>query len=284
MPDTNETRSPSGGSSDISGRSRLGVLAGRVRLPLLYLALLLVVVDGAGLIDIPAWLDLGAFAFALLLYFRLGTAGGAAVRVGPPVEGSWQAFHTPAHKVPSHGLHAYAQTYALDLNRPHDQRSSRWWPLSMRPERYPTFGQPVLAVDDGQVVDVSDWQRDHRSRDSLPAIVFVFIEGAVREVLGPAGLLGNHITLRLKDGTYATYAHLRRRSARVEEGDHVEAGQVLAECGNSGNSSEPHLHFQVQDRRSLLIAAGQPVAFDGLHHDGEPADLPPRLTPVDFDD
>ena len=77
----------------------------------------------------------------------------------------------PATKVPSHGIRAYGQTYAIDIlhPRPPDAPAKIGWGLGMRrPERFPTFGAPVLAVADGVVVRVSDWQRDHRSRDSWP--------------------------------------------------------------------------------------------------------------------
>lgn len=88
--------------------------------------------------------------------------------------------------------------------------------------------------------------------------------------------------LELDDGTFVTYAHLRRRSARVRAGQRVAAGEVLAECGNFGNSTEPHLHVQAQDRRSLIVAAGLPVAFDGASVEGEPVAVPPATRPATF--
>jgi murein DD-endopeptidase MepM/ murein hydrolase activator NlpD len=48
-------------------------------------------------------------------------------------------------------------------------------------------------------------------------------------------------------GVHSVYAHLKKRSVRVREGDKVKRGQVIGLCGNSGNSSQPHLHFQLQD-------------------------------------
>src|SRR5918995_76764 len=63
------------------------------------------------------------------------------------------------------------------------------------------------------------------------------------------------------DRVYAALAHLRRGSPRVRPGDWVAAGQQLAACGNSGNSTEPHLHFQLMDHPSVLLAAGLPLRF-----------------------
>ena len=67
------------------------------------------------------------------------------------------------------------------------------------------------------------------------------------------------IVLDLGGGVFASFSHLKRGSARVKPGQHVRRGDVLALCGTSGNSNEPHLHFQrkARGRRAvdLLIAA-----------------------------
>ena len=192
----------------------------------------------------------------------------AAIRVRPPVTGRWTALNSPASRTPSHGTHAYAQTYAIDLvhepgpGPPRPGLAS--WPLARRPEAFPGFGQPVLAPADGTVVKVSDWQRDHWSRTSwLALVVMLLAEATLRELTGPGRVLGNHIVIDLGDGAYALLAHLRRRSAVVTAGQRVAAGQQLAGCGNSGNSTEPHVHFQLMDRPGVLLASGLPFSFDG---------------------
>jgi murein DD-endopeptidase MepM/ murein hydrolase activator NlpD len=55
--------------------------------------------------------------------------------------------------------------------------------------------------------------------------------------------------------------HLRAGSLRVRVGDVVRGGQQIAECGNSGNSTQPHLHLQVMDSADLSVARGLPLAF-----------------------
>ena len=81
-------------------------------------------------------------------------------------------------------------------------------------------------------------------------------------------------------GVYAALAHLRRGSVRVRPGDRVAAGQPLAECGNSGNSSEPHLHFQLMDHPSVLLAAGLPLRFAAYRvGDADRAGVPRNLEP-----
>ena len=112
-------------------------------------------------------------------------------------------------------------------------------PAFRSPEDFPAFGRPVLAPADGLVVRVHGRERDHRSRSSWPSLLYLFAEGSLRELTGPGRVLGNHVVLDLGDGVYAVLAHLRRGSLRVTKGQRVAAGEQVAECGNSGNSTEP---------------------------------------------
>ena len=74
--------------------------------------------------------------------------------------------------------------------------------------------------------------------------------------------------IRLGKGVSAGYAHLRPGSVRVRRGDRVRAGQVLGELGNSGESSGPHLHFQLMNRPSIAAADGLPFVFHSFELDG----------------
>jgi murein DD-endopeptidase MepM/ murein hydrolase activator NlpD len=80
---------------------------------------------------------------------------------------------------------------------------------------------------------------------------------------------GNLIILDIGDSRYAVYAHLQPGSLRVGLGDRVKRGQVLALVGNSGNSTGPHLHFQVVDRNSLLASEGVPYLIDSFEVRGK---------------
>ena len=64
------------------------------------------------------------------------------------------------------------------------------------------------------------------------------------------------------NGKYALYAHVQPGSLRVKVGDRVKRGQVIALLGNSGNSTEPHVHFQVADAPAFLSSEGVPYAMD----------------------
>ncbi|MET9188499.1 M23 family metallopeptidase [Streptomyces tendae] len=191
------------------------------------------------------------------------------VEVAPPVTGRWSALNSPADRTPSHGVHAYGQTFAIDLvaePEPGAHPGFRaLWPLARRSRDFPAFGAPLLAVADGTVVRADDGQRDHLSRTSLPALLYLMlVEGSVRELAGARRIVGNHLVLDLGDGVHALYAHVRRSSFTVREGDRVRAGQMLARCGNTGNSTEPHVHFQLMDGPDPDSARGVPFTWTGI--------------------
>lgn len=95
---------------------------------------------------------------------------------------------------------------------------------------YFVYGQEVLAVADGNVVTAIDGVPENEPGTMNPYIV-----------------PGNLVILKHGDALYSAYAHLQPGKLRVKEGTKVKRGQVLGLAGNSGNSSEPHLHFQLQD-------------------------------------
>ncbi|HLR56990.1 MAG TPA: M23 family metallopeptidase [Beutenbergiaceae bacterium] len=197
--------------------------------------------------------------------------------VAPPVSGEWSAVNSPASKVPSHGTRFYGQAYAIDLvaEGPGDRPTFGSGPAMRRPEDYPAFGAPVYSMVSGTAVAVVDRRRDHRARSNWLSVLYMLLEGMVREVAGMSFLLGNHVTIDHGDGTFGLLAHLKRGSVKVKVGSEVKAGDLIAECGNSGNSSEPHVHAQLMDRASPRTAQGVPMSFTGiLDAAGSPIELP----------
>jgi Peptidase family M23 len=253
------------------------IVVARLRVPSLVIGMLLVLTSPLHHLAWVSWLGGGLILVSMATTFMPGGhVKREPIPVHSPVQGRWIAVNSPADKVPSHGVHSAGQTYAIDLvywpDTSKTWKSVHSWPLFQRPEAFPGFGQPIFAPADGRVVRTRGVWRDHWSRNSWPALVYLFLEGSARELLGPSGLLGNHVVLDLGDGTYAALAHLKRRSNRVKEGELVRAGQQLAECGNSGNSSEPHIHFQLMDTSRTAFAAGLPFCFAGseMPKNGEP--------------
>ncbi len=80
--------------------------------------------------------------------------------------------------------------------------------------------------------------------------------------------LGNHLVLQLQDDEYAFCAHLRHKSLKVKLGAELEQGALFGHCGNSGNSTEPHLHFHVQSTAHFRKAYGLPAPFHQLKMNG----------------
>ncbi|WP_306970731.1 M23 family metallopeptidase [Streptomyces afghaniensis] len=245
----------------------------------LQLAFLGLVVAHAALdLAYPWWWNFLPIALAYLILGVANRWGGAPdspraarepVEVEPPVTGRWTALNSPADRTPSHGTHAYGQTYAIDVvaePEPGARPGFRWlWPLARRNSAFPAYGAPLLAVADGTVVRATDVQRDHLSRTSPLALLYLMVlEASLRALSGAGRVIGNHVVLDLGDGTYALYAHLQRGSLTVREGDRVTAGQPLARCGNSGNSTEPHLHFQLMDGPDPDTARGVPFTWRGI--------------------
>jgi murein DD-endopeptidase MepM/ murein hydrolase activator NlpD len=96
---------------------------------------------------------------------------------------------------------------------------------------------------------------------------FPDVEIGKRDAENPAG---NHLMLETASGARLLLCHLRRGSIAVHQGQNVEAGQVLAEVGNSGNTTEPHLHIQAMARADDGTWVGIPIEIRGdILHRGQ---------------
>lgn len=114
---------------------------------------------------------------------------------------------------------------------------------------YGIYGARVTAPASGTVVSINNDEKD-------------LVPGSDDF----QSMAGNHIYLRLDEtGTFLVLAHLKKGSIKVKEGQHVNEGEFLAQVGNSGSSSEPHLHIhhQRQDpsKISMFLAEGLPLYF-----------------------
>lgn len=191
------------------------------------------------------------------------TVEGAAVSVitdvaviGPPLRGgAWLTANGPAaesgHRralVPVDGNASIAQRFGIDYLIVDDSGRTHVGDR-LKNESYHAEGKDAIAVADGIVA---------ATKDGIPENV----PGgrAVPITLETVG--GNHVIVDIGGGRHAFYAHLKPGSLRVRPGDRVRRGQVLGLVGNSGNSTEPHLHFHVSDGVSPLGAQGVPYLLD----------------------
>jgi murein DD-endopeptidase MepM/ murein hydrolase activator NlpD len=78
----------------------------------------------------------------------------------------------------------------------------------------------------------------------------------------PGDYAGNHVVVEIAPGVFATYAHLQPGSLAVRVGERVTPGQRLGRLGNSGNTTAPHLHFQISDGPDIVTANSLPFVFD----------------------
>lgn len=191
-----------------------------------------------------------------------------------PFAGRWLVQNSPADRVPSHGTAAFASSYAIDFV-PVDARG-RTAPFRFAslvrpepPERFPGFGRPVLAPVDGVVVGAADGEPDHAAYRGIPSIRYARTQGQ-RAARGWSALAGNHVLIRADGQAVVAVCHLRQGSVEVRVGEAVRAGAAVGRCGNSGNSTEPHVHVQALDRADVLTAAPVPITFGGsLPRNGE---------------
>lgn len=191
-----------------------------------------------------------------------------------PFAGRWMARNSPARRVPSHGTHLMGTTYAIDFIGVDDTGRSAPWGLraafaTERPQKFVGFGRPILAPIAGVVVARHDGEVDHRARRSLPAAIPYLLTQARRARAGAAAVAGNHVVVAASDqGPFVLLAHLRRGTVLVRVGDRLKAGDPVAECGNSGNSIQPHVHVQATDSMDWAAARGLPIRFRAA--DGAP--------------
>lgn len=198
---------------------------------------------------------------------RGGGSSGRPVVLDLPFRGLWLARNSPARRVPSHGTHALGVTYAIDFIAVDDRGrpAPRTWRtvLSVEPpEGFRGFGAPILAPVAGTVVGAHDGEPDHVARRSQLTLVPYALGQAGRVRAGAGAVAGNHVVLALAPtGPFVLLAHLRRGTLAVAPGDVVAAGDRVGECGNSGNSTQPHVHVQVTDSTDWATARGLPMTF-----------------------
>ncbi|MEQ8423862.1 MAG: M23 family metallopeptidase, partial [Cyclobacteriaceae bacterium] len=159
----------------------------------------------------------------------------------------------------SHSWNVITQRFAYDFVIA-DKSFHRHEAQGTSVEDYYCYGQTIVSVADGVVVKVVNNKR------TAPFVGYGVIDFLT------TSFIGNHIIIKHNDHEFSFYAHLIKNSATVKVGSKVSQGQAIAKCGHSGYSSEPHLHFHLQNKKNFYSAIGLPIRFDNIIVDGERTD------------
>lgn len=157
-----------------------------------------------------------------------------------PFDGRWKVHRT-------HYDLANDQAYAVDLvvDASHPRRGGE-------NRDYPSYGSPIVA--DG------------------PGVVSVAVDGVPDNqpgVLNTYNAHGNYVVIDHRNGEFSLFAHLSPGTVRVRAGQLVGMGQELGRCGNSGNTTMPHLHWQVMDAPQPHLARARPIRLLEYEKNGE---------------
>jgi murein DD-endopeptidase MepM/ murein hydrolase activator NlpD len=183
------------------------------------------------------------------LYFKPRSASPEAAsrqltELSLPFKGKWLVFWGGDTKKLNHHHDVPAQKFAFDIlgvNENGEIHSGE----GTKNEDYYCFGREILAPADGVVVEAIDGVRDNTPGS-----------------MNPYCLVGNCVVIQHRTNEFSVLAHFRRGSVAVKAGDQVKRGQLLGKCGNSGNSSEPHLHYHLQNSSIFQDAFGIKCNFD----------------------
>lgn len=160
------------------------------------------------------------------------------------------------------------QRYAFDFLKVDGRRRLHWHPASWlrtllvgvpTRECY-AWGAPVHAPLDGEVVRAVDGMAERGRVHPLRELLLVLRNALTFTPARLPAVLGNHVIVRQGD-VFAAFAHLAPGSVAVQEGQEVQLGEIIGRVGHTGNSTSPHLHFQLMDAADPLTARGIACTF-----------------------
>lgn len=163
-----------------------------------------------------------------------------------PIRDEWFVFWGGTNEFDNYHYAYENQRYAYDLVRVIN--GATYDGTNLINENYFAFGTDVVAPFNGKVVKVVDGIKDN-------------VPGEMNEQY-PAG---NYVVIEHPNKEYSMIAHFKNGSILVKEGEQIKEGQLLGQCGNSGNSSEAHIHFQVMDRPQFEKAKSIRIQFQNQY-------------------
>jgi len=168
-----------------------------------------------------------------------------------PFTGEWTVLWGGDTKELNYHVEVEAQNGAFDIIIT-DENGKSYKNNGDNNEDYHAFGKELIAPCDAEVVLVVDGIKDNK-----PGEMNLYF------------ILGNTVILKTDNDEYLLFAHFKQNSIVVKQGENVEKGELLGLCGNSGNSSEPHLHFHIQNVEDINQATGAKSYFEEIYVNGE---------------
>jgi len=176
-----------------------------------------------------------------------------------PLKGAWIAINTFDNPYEHRRMHS--QEFGFDLGQL-DENMVFIPPKGNKNEFFCFYGKEVIAIADGEVVDTFNKMPENPSAGELLSEEKM---GEIIEQYGYKPLVsGNFVVVKHSGNEHSFYAHLITDSISVKKGEKIKQGQVLGLLGNSGNSSAPHLHFQLMQGPDMLTARGLPCYFTNI--------------------
>lgn len=163
-----------------------------------------------------------------------------------PFKGQWNIFWGGETETENYHVKYENQKGAFDIVI-FDKKGKSHKGNGTKNEDYYAFGKPIIAPCDAEVVLAVDGVKDN-------------IPGE----LNPTFLTGNTVILKTKNNEYLLFAHFKQYSVAVKQGDKIKTGDLLGLCGNSGNSTEAHLHFHIQNIEAMHDAVSAKCYFDKI--------------------
>ncbi len=175
-----------------------------------------------------------------------------------PFNGEWTVIWGGDTKELNYHVESEAQKNAFDIVITNTKGSS-YKTDGKTNEDYYAFGKELIAPCDGEVVLAVDGIKDNKPG-----------------TLNPIYIPGNTVIIKTKNNEYLFFAHFKQNSIAVKQGQKITKGQLLGLCGNSGNSSEAHLHFHIQNIEDMTQATGVKCYFEKIVVNGnEKSDYSP---------
>lgn len=168
-----------------------------------------------------------------------------------PFEGEWVVVNGGVTEEFSHSWSVPTQRYAYDFLMMNGEGKT-YCGDEKDIRSYYCYDKNVLAPADGTVVEIGNSCEDGR----------IMTPGDMEATAND--IRGNYIIIKHADGEYGFLGHLKPESITVKVGQSVCCGEIIAKCGNTGNSSEPHVHFHVQDGINFFTSAGVPISFENI--------------------